>query len=153
MTASEFEHFLSRSIPEYADEKVKAGNWTTEEALERSRASHGELLPDGLNSPRQHLFTIESDGRVAGRVWLCSDPTIAGGAGFIYDLFVEEAFRRQGVATAAMTLLEREARRLGLRALALHVFGFNVPARSLYQKLGYEITNVNMAKPIGSPGD
>lgn len=148
MSSTEFVAFLASSIPDYAAEKVRAGNWTAGEALEKSRQAHRELLPDGLESVHQHLFTIESDGRPAGRVWLSSDPAASGGAGFIYDLLIEEPFRRQGIAAEAMTLLEAEALQLGLAALALHVFGFNRPARALYEKLGYEVTNINMAKTL-----
>jgi len=148
MTEEEFQAFLAQSVPEYASEKVKAGNWTPEEAWERSRKDHATLLPEGLASPRQHLYTIEFGGRPVGRLWLSVDPQTAGGAGFIYDLFVAEAFRRQGIAAEAMRLLEKEALGLGVSGLSLHVFGYNLAARALYQKLGYEITNINMSKAL-----
>ncbi len=148
MTEEEFRVFLAQSVPEYAAEKVKAGNWTPEEALDRSRNDHAKLLPEGLASPNQYLYTIELEGSPVGRLWLSVDPQTAGGAGFIYDLLVAEPFRRQGIAAEAMRLLEREALRLGVRDLALHVFGYNVAARALYEKLGYEITNINMSKAL-----
>jgi hypothetical protein len=50
MTEEEFQAFLAESVPEYAAEKVKAGNWTPEEALEKSRNEHTRLLPEGLAS-------------------------------------------------------------------------------------------------------
>jgi ribosomal protein S18 acetylase RimI-like enzyme len=150
MTEGEFEVFLAESIPEYATEKVKAGNWDAKEALRRSREEHTKLLPEGLTSPNQNLYVVELDGNPVGRLWLSLDADVAGGAGFVYDLFVEEPFRRRGIAAQAMVLLEKEAVRLGLRSLALHVFGYNLPARALYQKLGYEITNINMSKDLTS---
>ena len=148
MTDREFQDFLDESVLTYASEKVRVGNWSAEEAQQRSIQAHTELLPNGLASAHQHLYTIEVDGAPAGRLWLCSDPSVAGGAGFIYDLLVAELFRRRGVATAAMRLLEAEATRLGLKSLALHVFGHNTGARALYLHLGYEITNLNMSKNI-----
>jgi RimJ/RimL family protein N-acetyltransferase len=148
MTEEEFVAFLDQSVPEYASEKVKAGNWTPEEALERSREDHAKLLPEGLASPNQHLYTIEFEGSPVGRVWLSVDRQTAGGAGFIYDLLVAEPFRRQGIAVEAMRLLETEALDLGVNSLALHVFGYNLAARALYEKLGYEITNINMSKKL-----
>lgn len=148
MNQVEFDAFLAYDIPAYANEKVRAGNWTLDEALARSREDHDRLLPHGLNTPYHHFFVIEVDGRPVGRIWLSSDPSTAGGAGFVYDLFVDEAFRRRGIAQEAMLLLEDEAARLGLSSLALHVFGYNLPARALYEKLGYEVTNLNLAKAI-----
>lgn len=148
MTETEFEAFLAQSVKSYAEEKAEAGDWTAEEALDRSRKEHDRLLPNGLSTPHQHLYTIESKGQKAGRVWLSSDPATAGGSGFIYDLYIGEPFRRQGVAKRAMLLIEQEARRLGLKSLALHVFGHNDAARALYEGLGYTITNLNMAKPL-----
>ena len=48
-----------------------------------------------------------------------------------------------------MLALEEEARRFGLTALALHVFGHNTAARALYEGIGYQITNINMRKDLG----
>lgn len=148
MTEQEFRAFLENDIHDYAEEKVAAGNWTPQEALQRSQEEHASLLPAGLSTPHQHLYTIEFEGRGVGRVWLSSDPTTAGGSGFVYDLLVEESFRRRGIAREAMLLVEQEARRLGLKRLALHVFGNNQAARALYENLGYTTTNINMAKPL-----
>ena len=148
MSEEEFQTFWDESVPRYAFEKVEAGSWTPQEALERSRVEHAALLPEGLASLHQHLYAIELEGRPGGRLWLSVDPHTAGGAGFIYDLFVAEPFRRRGIAAEAMQLLEIEALRLGVRSLALHVFGTNAAARALYQKLGYEITDLNMAKAL-----
>jgi GNAT superfamily N-acetyltransferase len=115
MTDDEFVVFLDDDIAVYAAEKVRAGNWSPEESIEKSREAHARLLPQGLHSPHQHLFTIDADGEAVGRLWLSTDPQTGAGNGFIYDLFVEERFRRQGVAFEAMPLLEQEARRLGPR--------------------------------------
>ena len=148
MTETEFKAFLAQDIHEYAAEKVRAGNWTPDEALQRSCEAHDKLLPEGLATPNHHLFTIELDVQPVGRLWLSSDPKTSGGAGFIYDLYVAEPFRRKGIARRALLLLEQDAIRLGLTSLALHVFGHNTAARALYESLGYSITNVNMAKTL-----
>lgn len=37
MNESEFEIYLEKAIPEYAADKARAGDWSEEEALERSR--------------------------------------------------------------------------------------------------------------------
>ena len=152
MTETEFTAFLERSIPEYADEKVKAGNWAAEESLQKSRESHAKLLPHGLSTPDNYLFTIEHDGKTVGNLWLAIQHRPDGPIGFVYDVYIAEPFRRRGIAANAMRLLEEEAPRLGLHSLALHVFGDNAAARALYEKLGYEITNVNMSKNLPRRG-
>lgn len=148
MTDDEFRLFLDDDIAAYASEKVIAGNWSPEDSLEKSREAHFRLLPQGLRTAHQHLFTIEAGGEAVGRLWLSTDPEAGRGVGFIYDVFVEERFRRRGVASEALRLLEDEARRFGLTRLALHVFAFNTAARALYDRLGYQVTNLNMAKSI-----
>ncbi|OGT28604.1 MAG: hypothetical protein A2Z17_03720 [Gammaproteobacteria bacterium RBG_16_66_13] len=148
MTEKEFRAFLAQDIETFAAEKVKAGNWAADEALQRSRDAHDSLLPQGLSSPDQRLYTIELDGEVVGRLWLSTDPKLGARVGFIYDLFVAEPFRRRGIGKQAMSLMEKEALRLGLDGLALHVFGHNAAARSFYEQLGYTITNINMSKPL-----
>lgn len=151
MNEGEFESFLARSIPQYASEKVKAGNWSAEEAIERSRQEHASLLPQGLATPDHHLYTIALDGEPVGDLWLAVQQMSGGATGFIYDVFIAEPFRRRGIAWQALKLLENEAARLSIGKYSLHVFGFNTAARALYGKLGYEITNINMEKTLSQP--
>ncbi|WP_419719892.1 GNAT family N-acetyltransferase [Lysinibacillus fusiformis] len=40
------------------------------------------------------------------------------------------------------------AKQLGMNKIGLNVFGHNKIARGLYEKMGYEITNITMAKTI-----
>jgi len=67
---------------------------------------------------------------------------------FIYDFVIDEAHRRKGYGEQAMLAAEVQATALGYDTIALHVFGHNHAARALYEKLGYEITNINMAKKL-----
>ncbi len=152
MTPEEFAAFFERDVVDYAEEKVKAGNWAPEEAVLRSREEHEKLLREGVATPNHYLFSIWDDvaGRAVGEVWLMVEAGPRGATGFIYDLFVEEQSRGRGVATRAMQALEEQAAELGVRSLALHVFGHNLAARKLYEKLGYQITNVNMSKSVAA---
>jgi len=152
MSENEFALFLERVIPEYAAEKVKSGAWDSTDALGRSRAEHAALLPQGVETPSHYLYSIRQKdcGPAIGDIWLAVDQAAPVRSGFIYDLFIAETYRRQGLASQTMLVLEAEARRLGLHSLALHVFGHNAGARALYEKLGYEITDLNMAKPLGT---
>lgn len=149
MDEAEFAQFQELDIPRYADENVKAGYWSSDEALEKSRQVHNRLLPDGLKT-QNHLFFKIVDEHLAsvGTLWLFSDFDAAQPTGFIYDLIIEEAFRQKGYGKQAMIALEGKARELGLKRLALHVFAHNLPARKLYQDLGYRDKSMNMSKEL-----
>ena len=152
MSTTAFEVYLARTIPEYADEKVKAGNWSSAEALQKAQESYQQLLPDGVATPNQYLYTIQAmaTGKAVGMIWMAVIQQPDKKSGFIYDLYIEEADRQRGYGGGAMLALEDEARAIGVEKLALHVFGHNHAAQALYTKLGYEITNINMAKSLTS---
>ena len=147
MTQPQFDKFLERTVPEYAAEHVRAGNWLESEALEKSRKEFEELLPQGLSSADNYLYTFYDGDRAVGMIWMKvkSHPAKSG---FIYDVFVEESFRGKGYGKGLMLLLEEKAREFGLGSLELHVFGSNHVARKLYETIGYETTNVLMSKKL-----
>jgi|SRR5579864_2030289 len=149
MTPEEFDAWLPKTIAGYAEEHVASGRWSQEEALEKSREEHQHLLPQGVATPDHHLWTIvRADGRVpVGLLWMAAVDKPPPHA-FVYNIEIHPDFRRRGYGEQAMTLLEHEARRLGLDTIRLHVFGHNKAARPLYEKLGYETTNVLMAKHL-----
>jgi len=148
MTESEFEAYLEKAVPEYAADKAGAGDWSEEEALERSRQSYQELLPRGVATEHNYLFRIrlEESGEKIGMVWLKEEaPRLHG---FIYDIALDEAQRGKGYGRQAMLALEEIAKEMGLETLALHVFAHNTVAMKLYHKLGYEVTSQNMTKKL-----
>lgn len=56
---------------------------------------------------------------------------------YLEALAVAPAFRRQGIAQELITHAQRYARANGYKYLALDVAGGNLPARTLYEKLGF----------------
>ena len=57
-------------------------------------------------------------------------------------------FAAKGMRAQAMLELEKVAREMGLRQLALHVFAYNDQARALYESLGYTVASLNLLKEI-----
>ncbi len=151
MTEAEFTAYLDGAVKTYADEKVRAGNWQPEEALGRSERDFRTLLPEGLASKNHYLFSIKDSNtdQTVGMIWF--GVVQPGRSAFVYDFSVDKAFQGKGYGKGAMLELEEKVRALGITSLSLHVFGHNRVARSLYEKLGYEVTNVNMTKRIGAP--
>src|SRR5512147_2442373 len=72
MLQSDFEPYLERGIHEYAADHVRNGNWTAEESLEKSRKQFEDLLPEGVNSKDQFLYSIvdEATNNKIGLLWV-----------------------------------------------------------------------------------
>jgi ribosomal protein S18 acetylase RimI-like enzyme len=149
MTEDEFKRYLEKAIPEYADDNVRAGYWSEEEALERSRKSYEGLLPQGVRTENNYLFRIqlEESGEKIGMVWLKHEAPRPHG--FIYDIVLDKAQRGKGYGKQAMLALEELAKEMGLEAIGLHVFAYNAAAMKLYKGLGYKVTSQNMTKKFG----
>jgi ribosomal protein S18 acetylase RimI-like enzyme len=156
MTPGDFAAWLPGAIRDYAADKVAAGNWTDAEALSRSAAEFDKLLPNGPDTPGNHLYSILASPEPGsppfpiGMIWIAALPERR--QAFIYDFVIDPPYRRKGYGAQALRAVEAEVRALGLASIGLHVFGHNHAAQALYTKLGYEITNVNMAKRL-SPKD
>ena len=152
MSEAEFQTYLDFTLPDYAQEHVKVGNWDAENALELAEQQLRHVLPHGLATENQYLFTIE-DGSLAPKVgvlWLGVHDRGAGPRAFVYDVRIHEQFRRRGYGTQALRALEAKVRELGLSTISLHVFAHNRAARAMYEKLGYVVTDVMMSKTVGA---
>jgi ribosomal protein S18 acetylase RimI-like enzyme len=148
LSASEYDEWLAVTVDAYAEEKMNAGNWTADEAAQRSREEFAGLLPQGLETPNHSLLAIEdsTSGEHVGIVWFQTDAE--RGRAFIYDFAVHPQFQRRGYGRQALVALDDVVRERGLAEIALHVFGSNTTARALYEQAGYVITNINMTKKL-----
>lgn len=150
MTDEAFEAYLALAVDDYAQEHVRAGNWTAEEAQEMARAQYDHFLPDGVHTEGQHLFQFMAEGETepVGMGWLGISERNHAKEAFIYDIRIYPSFRRHGYARQALEALEDEARRLGARRIGLHVFAHNYAALALYEQAGYVVTDHWMAKKL-----
>ncbi len=150
MTQEDFLEWKSESVPAYAAEKIASGQWQEAEAIALAQKSFDELLPQGLSTPDNLLFTLrDQDVRVdVGTLWVAVQDRAGKRVAYVYDVVIRPEHQRKGHATRALRALEDEVRSLGLAGIALHVFGHNAAAHALYVKLGYRPTNINMYKPI-----
>ncbi|MGH2449265.1 MAG: GNAT family N-acetyltransferase [Chloroflexota bacterium] len=155
MTEPEFSVYLGGLLPHYAADHVAAGTWTEAEALHEAEKQVRQLVPDGVKTKDHFIYTIvrRADETVVGTLWFARENRGAGHVAFIYDIEIDEQYRRLGYASQAFRLLEDEARDLGLPQIELHVFGDNQAARAMYKKLGYGETHVMMAKTLVSGGE
>lgn len=147
--ADRFQSWYENMLADYAENRVRAGSWAPDGAVERARDLYRELLPDGVDTFNQYLALILNErAEEVGTVWYA--PSLDGGVAhlYVYDLLIHERFRRQGYGAQTLSLLETYAKHAGLSRIVLHVFGHNGPARALYQQSGFIETSVMMAKEV-----
>lgn len=155
MGQREFEAWQAAEIPRHARAQVEAGLWTEAESLQRARAAHHALLPQGLATPGHHLVRLVAPDprdsaveRDVGMLWF-ADAIEAGRTGtYLYDIEVDESAQGRGHGTVALAWLERHAREAGHAFLRLNVFAHNARARRLYERAGFVETNVWMRKAL-----
>lgn len=150
MSEAEFLAYVAESIPDYAREKVKSGQWLEATSLGQAQEGFNELLPQGIVTPGHHFHNLtDTISRTSvGILWFAVQERAGEKIAYVYDVFIISKHRRLGYATQAFDGLEAEAKRLGLSGIALHVFGHNAAAKALYEKLGFQPTNINMFKKI-----
>lgn len=148
MSRAVFDAWLDHSVREYAEGHVAAGNWPAEGSLERSRSEFDRLLPDGLETRGQTLWSIQDGaGQHVGILWVGPRLGVPGSL-WIWDIEVEPQARGHGYGQAALEALHSWAREQGYARVGLHVFGSNAVARRLYERTGYEVTDVSMEKRL-----
>lgn len=148
MSEDEFTRWEGTAIAAYAQEWIGRGV-PADQALRKSEADHARLLPQGLSSEGVRLHVLVHDGEVVGHIWVArfeKDP--GSSVGWVYDVEVREEYRGRGYGRALMLEAEGMALAAGVDRLGLHVFAANTPALRLYESLGYETTNHNLAKPL-----
>ena len=74
MTQVEYDAFIERVVPEYAEDKVRAGQWAALDALERSRKEYLDDLPQGVETKNQYLYTVFDGEKEVGMIWLSANP-------------------------------------------------------------------------------
>jgi len=150
MEQEDFERFLEAEIRGYAEDHVRNGNWPAEGAVERSRKEFEALLPNGVHSRDQYLWSIvDPEDRKIGMLWV----QVKDQKAFIYDFVIEEAFRGKGYGKGALSAMDEELKSMGVESVGLHVFGDNITAQELYKKMGYQITGIHMKKELKEKTD
>jgi ribosomal protein S18 acetylase RimI-like enzyme len=131
----------------YVAERIRAGDepaaaaWNADESYRRA-------FPDGRPAGQNVVFRVERDGQPVGMLWIGPREPGTPDRWWVWDIVIDEAFRGQGIGRETMLLAESEARARGAVELGLNVFGHNHVAAGLYRSLGYEVTAMQMSKPL-----
>ncbi|MFJ8886059.1 GNAT family N-acetyltransferase [Streptomyces sp. NPDC102402] len=148
MTEREYAEWAATSAETYTREWMERGV-PEEQARRKTERDHATSLPDGQATPGMYFHVLVHDGAVVGYVWVARREGADGDAlGYVFDVEVGEQYRGHGYGRALMHLAEGITLDAGLGLLGLHVFASNTPALRLYESLGYEVTQYNLAKAL-----
>jgi hypothetical protein len=149
MTDEDYAAFIRKSIPEYAYDQMRAGNWTANEAAGRARAEFQQMLPQGPQTPNAYLRTIlDENDRKVGMLWYFVDASRSRKTAFLIDFFIFSEGRSKGYEAQAFELFENEARGLGVERVELQIFTHKGDSVLLYRKNGYQETSIFFAKDL-----
>jgi ribosomal protein S18 acetylase RimI-like enzyme len=150
MTEAEFDAFMEISMRDQAQGHVQTGRWRAEEADDLIRELRDQVLPDGLATPNHFFFVIEDHDSATkvGGLWYAIADRDGIRQLYVMDIQVYEEYRRRGYGTKAFRIMEERAQKMGISLISLHVFKHNLPARAMYEKLGYVGQDEMMSKEL-----
>ncbi len=145
-----FAAYLERNLNRLSVDKAAVEGTTVAEAMTAASQQIARLLPEGPHTPGHEVRAIHvQDVGPVGEVWWHLDASRT--EGFLYDIYIEPQYRRQGYGRAAIMAVERELRRRGCRQLWLNVFALNQEALRFYYRLGYHVCTMHLAKRLDPP--
>ncbi|CAM3140823.1 GNAT family N-acetyltransferase [Leuconostoc gasicomitatum] len=147
MSPNHFQKYMDFAVNEYATEKIAAGTWTAETAQKNSQLTYDRLLPNGLATPDNFFYSIFKNSEIIGYIWFGTDNENASTA-FIFDFEIYKTYQNSGFGSKTLELVSNEAKNMGFTSLGLHVFGSNSRAIHVYQKSGFNITDIKMQKQL-----
>jgi ribosomal protein S18 acetylase RimI-like enzyme len=149
MRDDEFRSWYDGQYENYERQLIEFAGLSPEAARRKATADHGSLLGEGGLATEGHsVFVLDADGARVGTLWISEQERDHGRFLWIFDVSVDPEQRGRGYGREAMLLAEEEARRRGLPAVQLNVFGGNDVARGLYRSLGYRENSVWMSKDV-----
>lgn len=148
MNTEQVQRYMEFMIPSYAENVSSNTGIPKEAALHDAKTQLHTLLAEENRKKDQYIgyiFCAEKEANV-GVIWYNTQKE--RDRIFIYHIYIEEAFRKMGYASAALTHMEEAAKHEGIGNLALNVFAANEAAQHLYKRLGYETASMMKTKKL-----
>jgi ribosomal protein S18 acetylase RimI-like enzyme len=147
MTEGEFGVFKDVMYRDYAESQARGAGVPVEEVRDVARAQVDHLMQDGLHSLLHRYWKVViQDSATVGDLWVQVEAEKR--QAFIYFVGVDANYRGHGYARQALSVLEDLLRAEGVRRISLNVFGDNLVARHLYERLGYQPSAILMRKEM-----
>ena len=150
MSDEEYAHFGERSEVSYAAQIAASRAVPLSEARRQAAEDHERLLPEGARTPDHYLWTAYEGNQPVGDLSLHLERRPDGLHAFGYGIEVRQQLRRRGYGRAIAAAAERNCREMNVLSIGLTVFGPNKAAKSLYEDLGFEVTVLQMRKPLST---
>lgn len=123
--------------------RMKVALATADDAIDAVRATPEDWMHDVFGrEPRFVAFMAERETAAIGMA-TCSERYVTGWAGpivFLQDLFVDAAYRRQGIGAALVARVTAYAAERGSPIIEINVRADN-PARQFYRRHGFQEVN------------
>lgn len=117
-----------------------------------TEAGYAWFLGTQLQRDDAVVFVAEREEQVVGYVYAGIEAQswkeLRDEAGFIHDVYVDEAARRCGVATALLEAASAWLAGRGMPRVVLWTAAPNAPARRLFERLGFRHTMTEMTKEL-----
>jgi ribosomal protein S18 acetylase RimI-like enzyme len=151
MSSELFATYIEEAVSHFSREYVISGICNEKDAVAICLATYERSLPLGVATPDNHLFTISmlEEKVIIGMAWLAVWKHSGKHSAFICDIYIRPEWRNRGYGTQTMQLLEKKIRGFkNVSEIGLHVLWQNKVAQSLYNKLGFKPTGINMIKHL-----
>ncbi len=132
----------SRDLPELVVEDSPAAS---DLALLEERLAEAAIAAAGVGEEEEFAVFARDDGE---RVVAGISAIVWAGCCELQAMWVEKGLRKRGLGRALMREAEAEARRRGCKLIVFHAY--DLLARGLYERLGYETVAVIENCPAGS---
>ncbi len=148
MTDAQYAAYREGAEESYAEGIAGSGAMSLEAARAKSAEDYARLLPDGLATEDNRLWTAYDGDLEVGVLWLAFKDTSEGVSAFGFDFEVREELRRHGYGRAIMLAAEQVCLELGVVRVGLSVFGNNLGAQALYEQMGFQVSAIQMTKRL-----
>ena len=152
MRAEELSDYRNLFITEYAQDLSSNSGYSNEQAVAHATHSFDSYLPDGVDSPDDHLYCIENkinigqNNQLVGYLWFGLGKNDS--AAFIKDFYVLPQCQRKGYGSACLQELEKLLVAQDIFEIKLRVAADNPQAKRLYEQMDFLVTGFNMSKSL-----
>ena len=121
---------------------------------EDAAAGYAQFLASQIDDPDSVIFVAEIDGTVTGYCYASIEPLswkeLRDEAGFIHDLALDPAARRQGAGRALLAAAIEWFRSRQMLRVMLWTSTENAPAQQLFRQAGFRPTMMEMSLELAT---